>query len=100
MSSPKKKFTPQSIGEILDEIVRSKALKTGLTNAKINQIWFKLMGKNISKYTYKIIFKNKTLTIYLTSAPLREELTFGKDKIIKLINEETGTKLIEKIIFR
>ena len=100
MSSPKKKFKPQSIGEILDEIVRSKALKTGLTNAKINQIWFKLMGENISKYTYKIIFKNKTLTIYLTSAPLREELTFGKDKIIKLINEETGTKLIEKIIFR
>ena len=100
MSSPKKKFKPQTIGEILDEIVRSKALKTGLTNAKINQIWFKLMGKNISKYTYKIIFKNKTLTIYLSSAPLREELTFGKDKIIKLINEETGIKLIEKIIFR
>ena len=46
------------------------------------------------------IVKNKTLIIYLTSAPLREELTYGKDKIIKMINEETGITLIEKIIFR
>ena len=100
MSSPKKKFEPQTIGEILDDIVRSKALKTGLTNAKVSQLWYKLMGDNINRYTGKIIVKNKTLTIYLSSAPLREELSYGKDKIIKLINDETGIKLIEKIIFR
>ena len=100
MRSPKKKFEPQKIGEILDDIVRSKALRTGLTNAKVTQLWSKLMGENINRYTDKIIVKNKTLTIYLSSAPLREELTYGKDKIIKLINDEIGIKLIEKIIFR
>ncbi len=100
MNSTKKKFEPQKIGEILDDIVNSKALKTGLTKAKVSQLWSKLMGENINRYTDKIIVKNKTLTIYLSSAPLREELTYGKDKIIKLINDETGIKLIEKIIFR
>ena len=100
MRSPKKKFEPQKIGEILDDIVRSKALRTGLTNAKVTQLWSKLMGENINRYTDKIIVKNKTLTIYLSSAPLREELIYGKDKIIRLINDETGIKLIEKIIFR
>ena len=100
MRSPKKKFEPQTIGEVLDDIVGSKALKTGLSNAKVVQLWSKLMGENIERYTDKIIVKNKTLTIYLSSAPLREELTYGKDKIIKLINDEIGIKLIEKIIFR
>ena len=100
MKSPKKKFEPQIIGKVLYDIVHSKALKTGLTNAKVGQLWSKLMGENINSYTDKIIVKNKTLIIYLTSAPLREELTYGKDKIIKMINEETGIKLIEKIIFR
>tara|TARA_B100001057_G_scaffold483435_1_gene560204 strand:- start:641 stop:943 length:303 start_codon:yes stop_codon:yes gene_type:complete len=100
MRSPKKKFEPKIISKVLDDIVHSKALKTGLTNAKVNQLWPKLMGKNIDSYTDKIIVKNKTLTVSLTSAPLREELTYGKDKIIKMINEETGIKLIEKIIFR
>ena len=100
MRSPKKKFEPQTIGEVLDDIVGSKALKTGLTNAKVVQLWSKLMGENIEIYTDKIIVKNKTLIISLSSAPLREELTYGKEKIIKMINEETGVKLIEKIIFR
>ena len=96
MRSPKKKFEPQTIGEVLDDIVGSKALKTGLTNAKVVQIWSKLMGENIERYTDKIIVRNKTLTISLSSAPLREELTYGKEKIIRMINEETGVKLIEK----
>tara|TARA_B100001093_G_C26818369_1_gene1010761 strand:+ start:1174 stop:1476 length:303 start_codon:yes stop_codon:yes gene_type:complete len=100
MRLPKKKFEPQTIGEVLNDIVGSKALKTGLTNAKVVQLWSKLMGENIERYTDKIIVKNKTLTIYLSSAPLREELTYGKEKIIKMINEETGVKVIEKIIFR
>lgn len=100
MRSPKKKFEPQNISEVLDDIVNSKALKKGLTNAKVSQLWPKLMGENIDSYTDKLIVKNKILTISLTSAPLREELTYGKDKIIKMINEETGAKLIEKIIFR
>ena len=100
MRSPKKKFEPKTIGRILDDIVSSKALKKGLTNEKVNQLWSKLMGENIDRYTDKIIVKNKTVTIYLSSAPLREELTYGKDKIIKLINEETDVKLTEKIIFR
>ena len=65
MRSPKKKFEPQTIGEVLDDIVGSKALKTGLTNAKVVQLWSKLMGENIERYTDKIIVKNKTLTIYL-----------------------------------
>ena len=100
MRSPKKKFEPKTIGRILDDIVSSKALKKGLNKEKVSQLWSKLMGENIDRYTDKIIVKNKTVTIYLSSAPLREELTYGKDKIIKLINEETDVKLIEKIIFR
>ena len=100
MGLPKKKFEPQTIGEVLDDIVGSKALKTGLTNAKVVQLWSKLMGENIERYTDKIVVRKKTLTISLSSAPLREELTYGKEKIIRMINEETGDKLIEKIIFR
>ena len=63
MRSRKKKFEPQTIGEVLDDIVRSKALKNRLTNEKISQLWTKLMGENINKYTDKIIVKNKTLII-------------------------------------
>jgi hypothetical protein len=31
---------------------------------------------------------------------LREELSYGKDKIIKLINDELGKEVIDKIILK
>lgn len=100
MKSPKRKFEPQSLRKVLDDITQSKALKAGITNAKVNELWSQLMGENINRYTEKIILKNKVLTISLNSAPLREELTYGKEKIIRMMNEELGVALVEKIIFR
>tara|TARA_X000000950_G_scaffold39392_2_gene42292 strand:+ start:1755 stop:2057 length:303 start_codon:yes stop_codon:yes gene_type:complete len=100
MKSPKRKFEPQSLRKVLDDITQSKALKAGITNTKVNELWSQLMGENINRYTEKIILKNKVLTISLNSAPLREELTYGKEKIIRMMNEELGVALVEKIIFR
>tara|TARA_A200000113_G_scaffold223007_1_gene237700 strand:+ start:1546 stop:1848 length:303 start_codon:yes stop_codon:yes gene_type:complete len=100
MKSPKRKFEPQSLRKVLDDITQSKALKAGIANAKVNELWSQLMGENINRYTEKIILKNKVLTISLNSAPLREELTYGKEKIIRMMNEELGVALVEKIIFR
>ena len=100
MNSSERKFEPQIISKVLDEIIHSKALNKGLINAKVRQLWPSLMGENIDSYTEKIIVRNKTLIISLSSAPLREELTYGKEKIVKMINKELGRKLIEKIIFR
>ena len=100
MNSSERKFGPQIISKVLDEIIHSKALNKGLINAKVRQLWPSLMGENIDRYTKKIIVRNKTLIISLSSAPLREELTYGKEKIVKMINKELGKKLIEKIIFR
>ena len=85
MKSPKRKFEPQSLRKVLDDITQSKALKAGIANAKVNELWSQLMGENINRYTEKIILKNKVLTISLNSAPLREELTYGKEKIIRMM---------------
>ena len=57
------------------------------------------MGPTVANRTTKIYFRDKKLFVYLNSAPLREELFNGRDKIIKLLNEEAGTEIIEEIIF-
>jgi hypothetical protein len=43
---------------------------------------------------------NKTLFISLSSAVLREELSYGKSKIIQMMNEALGKELITKIVLR
>ena len=100
MANSKRKFEPQLLGKVLSEIVESKALYRGITNEKINGLWNQLLGDNISQFTDKVELRNETLYVSLSSAPLREELSYGKEKILRMLNEEMGKETIKKIVLR
>jgi hypothetical protein len=36
----------------------------------------------------------------IDSAALRQELSFGRDKILKMINQELGEQYLEEVIIR
>ena len=100
MVNSKRKFEPQLLGKVLSEIVESKALYRGITNEKINGLWNQILGDNISQFTDKVELRNETLYVSLSSAPLREELSYGKEKIMRMLNEEMGKETIKKIVLR
>ncbi len=100
MKSPKRKFEPQSISKVLDQILESKSLRKGIIDVRINELWYEIMGANITHYTDKIILKGNTLLVSLNSAALRVELSYGKEKIIKMMNKELGSETIKKIVLR
>ena len=100
MKSPKRKYEPQSISKVLDEILESKSLRKGIIDVRINELWYEIMGANITHYTDKIILKGDTLLVSLNSAALRVELSYGKEKIIKMMNKELGSETIKKIVLR
>ena len=56
------------------------------------------MGKGVTSYTQSVELQKKTLIIRLTSSVLREELSYGKEKIIKMLNEEVGDEVISKLL--
>ena len=58
------------------------------------------MKNGIANYTTDLTLKNGTLYIKLKSSALREELSYGKEKIIKLLNEKLKKDLIKKIVLR
>ncbi len=90
----------QHIKQVIAALRKDKKLKKGLEKAQIKQLWRNLMSETIDKFTSEITYTNGTLTVYLTSSAMREELNRGKDKIINLINKELGESLIKKIVFK
>jgi len=64
------------------------------------EAWVKLMGNGVNNYTTAVELRNETLFISLSSSVLREELSLGKTKIIKMINEELGKELVKKLVLR
>ncbi|MGH2666833.1 DUF721 domain-containing protein [Flavobacterium sp.] len=89
-----------AIGDILNEIIKANRLEKGLNQISVADAWKNLMGNGVNNYTRDVLLKGSTLYVELTSAVLREELSYGKDKIIKMINEELGKEIVKEVVLR
>jgi hypothetical protein len=89
-----------AVGDILNQIIKTNKLESGLNQISVADAWKNLMGNGVNNYTKNVLLKNNTLYVELTSAVLREELSYGKDKIIKMINEELGKEVVTDVVLR
>ena len=85
----------KNLSKIIEDVFSQKHFRIGIDNIKVQDAWVKTMGKNIQKYTYKVYYQKGILYVKLKSSVLKEELTFEKVKIIKLINKELGKEYIK-----
>ncbi|WP_298534363.1 DUF721 domain-containing protein [uncultured Algibacter sp.] len=89
-----------SISDALKEFVETNKLEKGLDKVNVAEAWAKLMGNGVNNYTTSVNLERETLYIQLSSSVLREELGYGKHKIINMLNEELGKEIIKKLILR
>ncbi len=89
-----------TISDVLKQIIDKNKWQGGIDDVDVKNAWKNLMGNGVNSYTRNIILKNSILYVELTSAVLREELTYGKEKIIKLINEDLQREVIKNVILR
>ena len=87
-----------SLGEAIQQFLNQSRLKGSMQAFQIEEIWEKLMGKTISKYTEKIQIHGNRLYITTFVAPLKQELTYQKDTIMQRVNEALGEKIIKEVI--
>ena len=89
-----------SISDALKEFVETNKLEQGLDKVNVTDAWTNLMGNGVNNYTTAIQLERDTLYVQLSSSVLREELSYGKDKIINMLNESLGKKVISKLVLR
>ena len=88
------------IGDVLKLIIEQNKLQPGMDQVSVKDAWKSLMGNGVNTYTRNIVLKGSTLYVELTSAVLREELSYGKDKIVKMINEELRREIVKEVVLR
>ena len=89
-----------SLNDALKSFINNNKLQKGLDEISVQDAWNSVMGNAISKYTTNLSLERDVLYVQLSSSVLREELSYGKTKIINLLNEELGKELIKKIVLR
>lgn len=83
---------------LVNTFLKENKLEKGLLNIEVKKAWFELMNNGVANYTTDVSLRKKTLYIKLSSPALKEELSYGKEKLIKLINERLKENVVEKII--
>ena len=83
---------------IINTFLKENKLEKGLLNIEVKKAWFELMNNGVANYTTDVRLRKSTLYIKLSSPALKEELSYGKEKLIKLINERLKENVVEKII--
>lgn len=86
------------IKDLMQSFIKENNLTKGMQKIRIEEAWGKLMGQGVTSYTDSVQLQNKTLIVKLSSSVLREELSYGKEKIIRMINEEMGDELVSKLM--
>lgn len=96
-----KRYSNESpIGDVLKEFIDANKLQAGMDKIDVQKAWKSLMGNGVNNYTNEVILKGTTLYVSLSSAVLRQELSFGKEKIITMLNEELRKEVIKTIVLR
>lgn len=89
-----------SMKEALSAFIQKNKLEKGMDKVDARAAWAKLMGNGVNNYTTEIELKFDILYVSLSSSVLREELSLGKSKIVRMINEEIGKEVVKKLVLR
>ena len=77
----------RSLGELLKHLFKDDKTRPLFLQSKIEMVWRKQMGPTIDRHTQDIFLKNRILYIKITSAPLKQELRFSRDRMLEFVNK-------------
>jgi hypothetical protein len=89
-----------SIGDALRKFLHQSQLKGSIQALQIEEVWEQIMGKTVARYTDKIRIHGQTLYIDTAIAPLRQELLYQKETIVRRVNEALGEMVIKEVVIK
>ncbi len=89
-----------SLQDAMKQFLKNSKFKTYIQAIQIEEAWEQIMGKTVAKYTDKIQIIGTTLFISTSVAPLKNELLYQKDIILKRVNEALGEMTIKEVVIK
>ncbi|MDO5654662.1 MAG: DciA family protein [Flavobacteriaceae bacterium] len=94
-----KKKNEVNIAEAIQYFIREHGMEERILESMAIDGWHDQMGDFMKNYTERIFVKNRVLFIKLNSPALKNELNYGKTKILDYINQFIGKTYLEDVQF-
>lgn len=94
-----KRTYPRQIGEIINDALDRAGLTEKLDDRRICALWPEVVGQSINRYTIKRFVDHGVMHVYLSSAALKNELSFNRAALVRALNDVVGKEVIHDILF-
>lgn len=96
----KKDSNEHTLQDLMKQMFKDCDMIDKVNEMDVIKTYRSVVGDLISKLTHDIKLSDKTLYVKLTSAALRNELSYKKQDLIIRINTELNSEAITSIIFQ
>ena len=83
----KRENETNKLKDLIPQMLQENKLQKGMDQIYVKEAWAEVMGQGVVNYTESVYLKNNTVFVKLSSSALREELEYGKSKIVKMLRE-------------
>ena len=90
---------PQSVGDVLRDLLEETSLQKRMEELKAADIWSKIVGKHLSELTSRPNVKDGVMSVGVPNASLRNELHMNRSRLKEIINKDLGKEIIKEIKF-
>jgi len=94
------KESEEKLDKALISFVDQKQIKKGYYQTSIKKVWKDMMGDIVAEYTSAVRISGDKLIVEFTSASLKQEFLFKKEKLIQMVNDRMGREVVKKVIIR
>ena len=91
--------TETSLKDVILAIFKRYRLNYGIDKVRVKEAWVEVVGAPIVKYTVSVRLQGSKLYVTLNNTALREDLNYGKSKLVTLLNEYLQKEVVKDIVF-
>ena len=97
---PTPKPEPKDLKQAFLGLLRNQHNEAGYFKARTKLVWEPFFGKHAADNTRDFLVRKRKLYVYVTNAPLRNQLTMVRDKIRDRLNEEFGEDYLLEVVIK
>lgn len=94
-----KRTEPRSFADIFNEGIARAGASNAFAAQRACYLWPEIVGPGVNSYTFRRNVEGSTLHIYISSAPLKNELSFHRTTLLDRLNAAVGCQALTDIVF-
>ena len=93
-----KRRNEQSLAEAITHLIDAGGMREKMDELDIASWWDEVAGGMIARHTLGIRLSKGRLFVRVDSAPLRQELSYMRERMVELLNQRMGREVVKEVV--